>query len=151
MVCSLFSFVSLMAAVAEMFPNTGESEVLLEQLSCFILPLPSRKTIQHVSHIEKSKQHKHYQQTWGGTMIQRKLAPVRTKSTSSLLISNCWWHQSSLPDCLVRDQASSAQMQSRYRENRPTVLHTQPLVGFEKAKDEDERDGQSRQGRQSEG
>lgn len=117
----------------------------------FHTPTPSQKTSQHVSHIEKSKQHKHYQQTWGRTMIQRKPAPVGTKSTSSLLTSNCWWHQSSLPDCLVRDQASSAQMQSRYRENRPTVRHTQPLVRFEKAKDEDERDGQSRRGRQSEG
>lgn len=51
---------------------------------------------------KKSTWHKHYQQTWGGTAWFKDDRPIRTKSTSPLPASNCWWHQSSFPDCLVR-------------------------------------------------
>lgn len=89
---------------------------------------------QHVGHTESSKQHKRHQQTWGRTVIQRKFATVRTKSTSTLLTSNCWSHQSSLPRCLLGTRHVLTQCNINTKTTHPA---TRP-----QAKHEDERDGQ---------
>lgn len=141
----------LSADVLERFSNRGESEVLPFK---FLTSAIAKKTkpfwqpayqsdqasgvINWAVENKKSTLHKHCWQTWGRTMFQKRPAPIRNTATSSLLAPNCWWHQSSFPDCLVRDQASSAPMQSHYRENRRPRHTTSP--SYRKAKDEDERD-----------
>lgn len=99
----------------------------IEATSLFHTPTPAQKinpSHQSDHENEKSKQHKHHKQTWGRAVIQARLAPIRNKSTSSLLTSNCWWHQSRFQDCLVRNQASAVPMQSRQKSRRGTTHAT---------------------------
>lgn len=102
-----------------LFPN--RVGYFIEATFLFHTPTPAQKinpSYQSDHENEKSKQHKHHKQTWGRAVIQARPAPIRNKSTSSLLTSNCWWHQSRFQDCLVRNQASSVPMQSRQKRRR---------------------------------
>lgn len=93
----------------------------------------------------KSTQHKHDQQTWGGTIIQRRPAPIRTVPPPHYWLSNGWWHQSRFSDCLVRDWRALPRCNLTMEKTSTETTHTHILPHpYRRPKDEDERGRQSR-------